>query len=129
MSKMMLDSLKQQIVELFAQTSQVTLTTGGIAGLQTSVLACAAHETNLYVLVPRTADHLVNIEHQPACIALTTQWELRGIAQCASLHEHSELSFDKAVNAEWYSLIEIHPTRLQILQPDGAGYSATIDID
>lgn len=125
----MLDYLRQQVIDTLKQKSQVTLTTNGIAGLQTNILSCESCEMNLFVLVPRTSDHLVNIDQQPECVVVTDGWELRGVAKRTATQEHPELSLGKMPNAEWSTLVEIHPTRLQILQKDGAGYAATIDID
>ena len=125
----MLDFLRRQVIDALARETRVTLTTGGIAGLQTSVLPCESSEMRLFVLIPPTSDHLANIDGQPECVAVAERWELRGVAGRTSPHEHPTLALACTVDAEWKALIEIHPLRLQIARPDGVGYAATIDID
>jgi hypothetical protein len=125
----MLDHLRNQVIETLAPTRQITLTTGGIAGLQTSVVPCESMGLCLYVRVPRMSDHLANIEDQPECVAVTEAWELRGVARRIAPSDYPPLALARASAAEWDALIEIRPTRLQIARRDGVGYAATIDID
>ena len=125
----MLDYHRRQAVDVLAQATSVTLTTGGIAGLQTSVLPCEAVELNLYILVRQTSDHLANIENNPECVGMTDAWELRGAAQRVPVSELPGLGLAKTPEAEWSAFILVRPTRLQIARPDGVGYAATIDID
>jgi hypothetical protein len=125
----MLDHLRQQVTDALTQANRVALTTGGIAGLQTSVLACESWGLNLYILVTQTSDHLVNIENNPECVAVTDRWELRGVARRVALSEFANLSLAHAPDAEWSALIEIQPQRLQIARQAGVSDAATIDID
>ncbi len=125
----MLDHLRKQVTDALAQASQVSLTTGGIAGLQTSILSCESIGLNLYILVSQTSDHLVNIENEPECVAVTDRWELRGVASRVSLSEFPGLALAHAPNAGWSALIEIQPKRFQIARQAGVSDAATIDID
>ena len=125
----MLDHLRKQVTEALAQTTQVTLATHGIAGLQTSILACEASGLILYVQAPQTSEHLVNIEENSQCVVVSEEWELRGSARRTDSPGVSQIALAQTPNAKWCALIEIHPTRLQIKQKDGVGYAATIDID
>ncbi len=125
----MLDHLRKQVVDALAAATQVTFATHGAAGLQTSFLPCQAVGTRLYVLVPKTSEHLVNLEGSREIVALTERWELRGKAHCIPLSSHPELALAQMPDAAWNALVEIHPIRVQIAREDGAGYSATIDID
>ena len=124
----MLDYFHRQAVDLLAQATQVTLTTGGIAGLQTSFLPCESVEVNLYILVRQTSDHLANIEDNPECVAITDGWELRGRGSRVPISELPGLRLARTPDAEWSAFILIRPTRLQIARTDGVGYAATIDI-
>ncbi len=125
----MLDHLRKQVVDALAAATQVTLATHGAAGLQTSYLPCQAMGTRLYVLVPKTSEHLVNLEGSREIVVVTGRWELRGEARCIPLSSHPELALAQMPNAPWNALVEILPIRVQIAREDGAGYSATIDID
>lgn len=125
----MLDHLRKQVTDALAQESQISLTTGGIAGLQTSVLKCESNGLKLYALVPQTSDHLVNLENNPECVAMTDRWELRGTARRVALAEFPALELTHAPAAAWSTLIEIHPKRLQIARQAGVSDAATIDID
>jgi hypothetical protein len=125
----MLDHLRKQVTDALAQASQVSLTTGGIAGLQTSVLKCESSGLRLYTLMPQTSDHLVNIEHNPECVAVTDRWELRGTARRVALSEYPGLALAHAPDAKWGALIEIQPKRLQIARQAGISDATTIDID
>ncbi len=125
----MLDHLRKQVVDALAAATQVTIATHGAAGLQTSFLPCQAIGTRLYVLVPKTSEHLVNLERSGEIVAVTERWELRGQAHCIPLSGHLELALAQIPDAPWNALIEIRPSRLQIAREDGAGYAATIDID
>lgn len=125
----MLDHLRKQVTDAIAQASQVSLTTGGIAGLQTSVLKCESCGLKLYTLIPQTSDHLVNIENNPECVAMTDRWELRGTARRVTLSEFPSLALARMPDAAWSTLIEIQPKRLQIVRQAGVSDAATIDID
>ena len=124
----MLDYFHRQAVDILAQATQVTLTTGGIAGLQTSVFSCESVELNLYILVRQTSDHLANIEENPECVAITDEGELRGRGHRVPVSELPGLRLAKTPDAEWSAFILVRPSRLQIARPDGVGYAATIDI-
>ncbi len=125
----MLDHLRKQVIDALAAATQVTLATHGAAGLQTSFLPCQAIGTRLYVLVPRTSEHLVNLEGSREIVAVTERWELRGEARCIPLSSHPELTLAQMPDAPWNALVEMRAIRIQIAREDGAGYSATIDID
>ncbi len=125
----MLDHLRKQVADALAAATQITLATHGAAGLQTSFLPCQAIGTRLYVLVPRTSEHLVNLEGSREIVAVTERWELRGKARSIPLTSHPELTLAQMPAAPWNALVEIRPIRLQIAREEGAGYAATIDID
>src|SRR5512135_1521006 len=125
----MLDHLREQVVTALTQVNKVTFASHGPAGLQTSVLPCESAGMRLYLLVPRTSDHLLNIEAEPECVALAPDWELRGQARRILLSDHPGLLLPRAPELEWSVLVEIRPTQLNLLRPGEGGYSASIDID
>ena len=68
----MLDHLQRRIVETLAEAHSVTLATYGPASIQAHVFPCEAQSGALYILVPRTSDHLFNIENHPSVVATTS---------------------------------------------------------
>ncbi len=125
----MLDHLRKQAVETLAQATQITLATHGPAGLRTSMLPCESMGLNLYVRLPRTSDHLVNLEDRSECVAATADWELRGRARTVPLSDFPGLALVRTGAAEWDVLVEVHPIQIQIVRPVEGGYAVTIDID
>jgi hypothetical protein len=123
-----LQHIRKRVVEALARVSTVTLSTYGPADIQAGVFACEAVDLTLYLLVPRTSDHLFNLEHSPGVVATTETWQLRGTARVAE-ERPVGLALLQRPDAGWCELIEIRPTRLQIKRSGGAGYAETFDID
>ena len=124
----MLDHLKQRIVDTLAATRSATLATTGPADLQANVFPCEAAGDVLFALVPRTSDHLLNIENNPAVVVTH-----RGLADCAVQPRSSQparrsLALGKREDAPWCSVVRIAPERLHIAPVDGVPYYETIDI-
>lgn len=125
----MLDHLRKQVIDTLNRATHVALSTNGIAGLQMSILPCESTGLYLYVLVPQTSEHLINIGNNPECVAATEQWQLRGSAKLASMSDISKLELSRTHDIEWSALIKIRPTQLHVAAQEGVGYAATIDID
>ena len=123
----MLDHLKQRIVDTLAATRSATLATTGPANLQANVFPCEAAGDILFALVPRTSDHLLNIENNPAVVVTTEGWQLRGAAEVIAACP-PELALGKREDAPWCSVVRIAPERLHIVPADGVPYYETIDI-
>src|SRR3712207_6298913 len=77
----MLNHLRQRIAETLAPVRSATLATDGPAGLLAHLLPCAASGTLLYLLVPRTSDHLFNLESHPSVVVATLGWQVHGCAR------------------------------------------------
>jgi hypothetical protein len=120
--------IRQRVVKALARASTVTLSTYGPADIQAGVYACEATDVTLYLLVPRTSDHLFNLEHNPNVVATTESWQLRGTARVAEQRPVG-LALLHGPDADWCELVEIRPTRLQIKRSEGGGYGETFDID
>lgn len=126
----MLDHLSRRIAETLVGATDVTLATCGPAYIQAGFVPCAAQGMRLYVLVPRTSDHLFNIENQPAVVAATRLWELRGLAQVIDVAEApDDLWLLHVPQAKWSSLVQISPTRLQIYAGHDAAESIDVDAE
>jgi hypothetical protein len=124
----MLNHLHQRVTETLSAAKAATLSTYGAAGIQANVFPCEAVEAALYLLVPRTSDHLFNLEYNPEVVVTTETWQLRGTA-CIAPDRPAGLVLLQQPDAAWCEVVAVHPTRLQIEWPDGLGYAETIDMD
>lgn len=125
----MLDYARQRATEALRAPRSAVLATSGPAGLLLGEFACEAVELSLYLLVPRTSDHLYNLEHAADVAVLTPQWELRGEARALTGDAPDAgpaLLRDAA--AAWCVLVRVEPRRLQIRGGSEWGRSETIDL-
>jgi hypothetical protein len=126
----MLEHLRAQVVTALAGTSTVALATHGPAGLLISVFPCAAVGLCLYVRVPRTSDHLVNLEADPEVSVATCRWQARGRARVVPRPERpDDLPLASAPKADWYELVEIRPVHVDIEHETGWGAAETIEVE
>jgi hypothetical protein len=134
----MLDHLRQKAARTLASVHSVILSSYGPADIQSSRVSSAAQDLTLYVFIPPSSDHLLNLEHRPGIVAATEAWELRGTARVLSPNEipagvraaeDSANSNSSAPGAyiDWGCVVEIRPTRLTIHSPTGQGNLETID--
>jgi hypothetical protein len=124
----MLEHLRQRVIETLAGARTVTLTTGGAAGLLASRLPCQASGTRLYVLVPRSSDHLFNLETNVEVAVLDEVWSLKGHARILEPAAWPP-GLRARVESEWSTAVEIHATQLTLLGPATGNPTETIDID
>ncbi len=124
----MLLHLRSRVVETLASADEAMLSTFGPADLQAAPVACAADGLRLYVLLPLTSDLLFNIESHASVVVSTPIWQLHGSARVLDAAQWPR-SARLPASAEdgWRALVEICPTRLQILS--GPNGPETIDID
>jgi hypothetical protein len=126
----MLEHLKQRVIETLRPVSRVILATSGPAGLQASSLPCEVAGLRLYMLVPRSSDHLFNLESNPGVVATNDNWEVRGQARAVEPADWpAELTLTLSPEAAWYDVLELSITQMQIRLPDGWSNVETIDVD
>ena len=126
----MLNHLRQRVIETLAPVHSATLSTYGPAELQASLLPCESSGLRLYLLLPSTSDHLLNLENQPDVVVTTPDWQLRGTAILMESNAYpADLRLLTKPEAQWSRLVEICPTQLHIRRRNGWGYSETIDIE
>jgi hypothetical protein len=126
----MLAHLRQRVENVLSPVQQANLSTAGPAGIQAQVFPCEAVGMKLYLLVPSTSDHLLNLEFEPTAVVSTSEWQLHGRGFVLPLAQAPPgLSLPRSPEAPGCILVEIRPIRLQINQPQGWGYGETIDID
>jgi len=110
--------LQERIEAILARYHTVTLATGGQAGPQISDVSYQAKHLRLYLFIPRSSDHLFNLETQPEVALLTPAWRLHGrmIATDNTVAPH-----------DWQRAVLVEPIRLHILSEDGQNTLETID--
>lgn len=124
----MLSQLRQHIATRLKNTHSATLATSGPAGLQADVVPCAAKGIQLYLLLPRTSDHLFNLEHDPAAVVATAEWHVSGRAHIVAEAECPAVLLDMPT-APWSSVVVVQPLRVSIAQREGWGAAETIDLE
>ncbi|HEU5098437.1 MAG TPA: pyridoxamine 5'-phosphate oxidase family protein [Roseiflexaceae bacterium] len=126
----MLDHLRQQIATTLAPTQYAALATTGPAGLQADLLPCMARELHIYLLLPSTSDHLLNLENDPQVVLTTAEWQVHGQARVLGVAERQAAgALLDAPAAPWGIVVDIQPTRLTIAHPGGWGAAETIDLE
>ena len=89
-------------------------TIGSDSDLRASEFPCEAIDVELYLLVPRTSDHLFNLEHDPSVTLLTAKWELKGEAHMISPNTPNlELGLISEPDAQWCGLGQVNPYQIQ----------------
>jgi hypothetical protein len=132
----MLDYARQRAIEVLRIPRSAILATSGPAGLLATELPCEARDVHLYLLVPRTSDHLFNLEHDPSVTLLAAGWELKGKAQVISPTTPDlvpgtaslELDLLHEPGAEWCRLLRVDPCLIQIRREKGWGYLESIEL-
>jgi hypothetical protein len=125
----MLNYARQRAIEALRISRRSVFATSGPAGLQIGEFPCEAVEQNLYLLVPKTSDHLFNLERDSSVTLLTDRWVLEGEAHIISSNTSDlELDLLRGPGAEWCRLVRVDPYRIQIRRIDGWGYLETIDL-
>ena len=125
----MLDYTRHRAVEVLQKPRSAVLATSGPAGVQAGEFRFEAVELDVYLLVPRTSDHLYNLEYDSNVTLLTSSWELKGKARVISPESlASELNLLREPQAKWSALVHVNPIQLQIQRPNGWGILETIDL-
>jgi hypothetical protein len=134
----MLDHLRQKAAQTLASVRSVILSSYGPADIQSSRVPSTSQDLTLYVFIPHSSDHLLNLEHRAGVVAATDEWDLHGTARVLSLNEipiglqPPEGCTDPSrpasgTNSAWGCVVEIRPTRLTLHAPSGQGNLETID--
>src|SRR4029077_16305178 len=99
------------------------------AGLQAHVVQCAASGIRLYLLLPGTSDHLLNLEFDPSVVVTTAEWQVSGHGRVVTKAACAAAQLLKAPDAPWSVVVEVRPTRVMIAQRTGWGAAETIDLE
>jgi hypothetical protein len=134
----MLDHLRQKAAQSLASVDSVILSSYGPADIQSSHVSCTSEGLTLYVFIPLSSDHLLNLEYKPGIVASTGAWELLGTARVLNREEiPPAIEFSEhrvppngqasAAYVAWEYVVEIRPSRLTLRSQTGQGYIETID--
>jgi len=124
----MLSHLRQRAADALAAAASATLSSHGPAGIQVNVFPCEARELVLYLLVPRTSDHLFNLESESEVVVWTESWQARGRGYLVP-ESPAGLALLERPDAAWCQVVAVYPSRLQIERSSGSEYAETIDIN
>jgi hypothetical protein len=126
----MLAHLRQRIAATLAPPRVATFSTSGEAGLQACVVPCAGRGLVLYLLLPRTSDHLLNLEGGAAALVTTPAWQVTGRARILpAMRPDLPRSLRDSPYAPWSVVVEVRPTRVAIARAEGWGAAETIDLE
>ncbi len=125
----MLHYTVQRAIELLKPVSTVVLATYGPAGILASMQPCEAVGADLYLLLPRTSDHLFNLEEDSHVALVSGDWDLRGKGHVLSPEEClPQLERLKACATGWHVLLKVVPTQIQFQRREGWGPAETLDL-
>ncbi len=120
----MLNQLRRRAINLLTAPAVCTLATAGPAGVQAAHVRCAGQGLHLYLWLPDTSEHLLNLETPVEVVVLTDTWHLRGTARCLPL----PANLPGLSPPPWHILVEVTPYRLQFTPAPGRP-AETIDFD
>ena len=134
----MLDHLRQKAARSLASVSSVMLSTYGPADIQTSRVSSASQDLTLYVFIPLSSDHLLNLEQRLGVAATTDEWDLNGTARVLAQDEipagvkpsEDGANSNRVASTQpstWGRVVEIRPSRLTLHTQSGQGNIETID--
>lgn len=126
----MLNYARERAIAALRIPRRAVLATSGPAGLQAGEFPCEAVELNLYLLVPKTSDHLFNLEHDSRVTLLAAGWELKGEAEVISPKALDlELALFREPDAEWCELVRVDPCQMQVRREENWGNLETFDLE
>jgi hypothetical protein len=125
----MLEDLQHHAAATLAHTHTATVATYGPAGLQADLVPCAAQGLCLYLLVPSTSDHLLNLEASPEIVVATRNWRVHGRGRGLATADRPPIAaLADNPDAPWCVWVKVVPRRLTIAQQHGWGAAETIDL-
>ncbi len=130
----MLNYARQRVAEALRSRGTgvpqtAVLATSGPAGLLAGEFRCEASGLSLFLLVPRTSDHLFNLEQNPAVTLLSATWELNGEARVIAPGEAAlNLDILHEPAAEWCVVVRVDARKVHIRRAGDWGNLETIDL-
>jgi hypothetical protein len=129
----MFNNLREIGLALIAASPHCTLSTTGEANLEASMVTCVIAGGRIYALVPATADHLLNLEHETEAILTTFSWQVRGTARIipAARSQDGTMPADivRDASARGLAVVEVLPLRMHMTDSGSWHTLQTIDFD
>jgi hypothetical protein len=130
----MLDYARQRAIDILKDPSTAVLVTSGPAGVQASQVACYEDGLDIYLLLPRTSDHLFNLEQNSAILLVAAAWQLKGSARVLKsppsiLNLTRIYTIQGQAEPEWTVMVQVEPIQLQVRHPGGWGNQETLDLN
>ena len=125
----MINYAREKAIKIMENSKSAIMATTGPSGLQIGELPCEAAELTIYFLIPRTSDHLFNLEQNSQVVLHTDQWELTGQGEIIpDAKKWPNISLVTPGSAMWYVLVKVIPSKIQVLRHGEWGPSETIDL-
>jgi hypothetical protein len=125
----MINYARERAIEILKTAHTAVLATVGLTGVKASEFPCESVGMVLYLLVPKTSDHLFNLEQDKRVALHSKQWEITGKALVLSENEKRfRLSRFSKIEKKWYVIVKIIPNQIQVLRQEGWGPYETIDL-
>jgi hypothetical protein len=125
----MLNYARQRALEVLKHPRTAILASSGPAGIQAGEFPCEALGIDLYMLLPKSSEHIFNLEHEHSVTILTPKWEVRGEAELIDLESFTlKLGLSSVPGVEWCWLVRIRPRKINIRREKGWGYCESIEI-
>ena len=125
----MMNYARERAIKILKTVETAIVATNGPSGVQVSQFPCEAAGLDIYLLLPRTSDHLFNLEQDERVALHTDQFELSGNGHIIeSGEEWPRISLVPETGTNWYVLVKIVPSQIQVLRKEGWGPAETIDL-
>jgi hypothetical protein len=125
----MISYTRERAVEMLKTARTAVLATTSPTGVQASEFPCEAVDLDVYLLLPRTSDHLFNLEQDDRVALHTDRWELTGKGRILSSDENwPQISIPPKTVMALYVLVKVVPSQIQVLRSEGWGPAETIDL-
>ncbi len=124
----MLNYAQKRTIDALRVPCSIVLATDGPAGLLAGEFPCESIGLILYLLIPKTSDHLFNLEKNSGVTLVAAGWELKGEAHIISPDTLDiQLHLLSKPVIEWSSLVLVRPKQMQFRRNEDWGNLETID--
>jgi len=126
----MINYSRERALEIIKTAHTAILASIGPSGVQVSEFPCENVGQDIYLLLPRTSDHLFNLEKDDKIALHTEKFDLTGKGQVLiSEDQWPRISLVPKTGTSWYVLLKIVPGQIHVLRKEGWGPAETIDLN
>lgn len=125
----MINYARERAIEVLKTVHTAVLATISLAGVEVGEFSCEAIDLDLYLIIPRTSDHLFNLERDGRVALHTDQLNLTGTGRVLSPEDKwPSISLLPKAGKGWYVIVKVVLNQVQILRAEGWGPEETIDL-